>query len=149
MSKVIDCFKGVWGVFSNPYPTAVLYEDILFPSSEHAYIAGKSTDMDFRRSLVDLPWQEAKRRGRATKLRAGWEAGLKLKVMEEVNLIKYTTNQFCYDKLMSTRGYELIEGNWWGDRYWGVCDGVGENHLGRILMKIRHQLDAGDNYVEF
>jgi predicted NAD-dependent protein-ADP-ribosyltransferase YbiA (DUF1768 family) len=35
---------------------------------------------------------------------------------------------------------ELIEGNWWGDTYWGVCNGVGENHLGKLLMKIRDYL---------
>lgn len=149
MAKVIDCFENEWQVFRNPYHVYIEYEDIVFPSTEHAYHAAKSTNMDFRRSLVDLPWNEARQRGRATKLRPGWEDGLKLQVMEEVNLIKYTTNKFCYDKLMSTRGYELIEGNWWGDRYWGVCNGVGENHLGLILMKIRQRLEAGDNYVEF
>jgi len=28
-------------------------------------------------------------------------------------------------------------GNHWGDRYWGVCDGKGENNLGKIQMGIR------------
>lgn len=40
----------------------------------------------------------------------------------------------------STGDVELVEGNWWGDRFWGVCDGVGENRLGRCLMEVRKEL---------
>ena len=35
---------------------------------------------------------------------------------------------------------ELIEENWWNDTFWGVCRGVGKNHLGQILMKIRKEI---------
>lgn len=38
---------------------------------------------------------------------------------------------------------EIVEENSWRDTYWGVCKGVGENHLGKILMKIRDELIAG------
>ena len=31
----------------------------------------------------------------------------------------------------------LIEGNTWGDIYWGMSNNFGENKLGIILMKIR------------
>ena len=34
----------------------------------------------------------------------------------------------------------LIEGNEWGDTFWGTCDGIGENHLGKILMRIRNEM---------
>jgi predicted NAD-dependent protein-ADP-ribosyltransferase YbiA (DUF1768 family) len=43
-------------------------------------------------------------------------------------------------KLKETNDAELVEGNWWGDRFWGVCRGEGENHLGKLLMKIRAEL---------
>ena len=33
-----------------------------------------------------------------------------------------------------------MEGNTWGDRFWGVDGGEGENHLGGLLMKIRLEL---------
>jgi predicted NAD-dependent protein-ADP-ribosyltransferase YbiA (DUF1768 family) len=39
--------------------------------------------------------------------------------------------------LAATSPAELIEGNTWHDTFWGVCDGIGENNLGRLLMKIR------------
>ena len=40
------------------------------------------------------------------------------------------------------RGCNLIEGNtWeWSRTFWGVCNGSGENHLGRLLMKVREEL---------
>jgi predicted NAD-dependent protein-ADP-ribosyltransferase YbiA (DUF1768 family) len=34
----------------------------------------------------------------------------------------------------------LIEENTWGDTFWGICKGQGENHLGRLLMQIRDEL---------
>ena len=40
---------------------------------------------------------------------------------------------------------ELIEGNNWHDVFWGKCscprcNGGGQNHLGKILMKVREEL---------
>lgn len=39
--------------------------------------------------------------------------------------------------LAQTEGYELVEGNPWGDQYWGISKGEGQNILGRLLMEIR------------
>jgi hypothetical protein len=41
--------------------------------------------------------------------------------------------------LESTGDMPLVEGNMWGDKYWGVClkKGVGQNNLGIILMNER------------
>lgn len=44
-------------------------------------------------------------------------------------------------KLDSTKGYELIEGNSWGDRFWGQSPlGTGKNELGKLLMSIRDDI---------
>lgn len=40
-------------------------------------------------------------------------------------------------KLLATENALLVEGNTWNDTYWGVCNGVGKNTLGQLLMKIR------------
>lgn len=45
--------------------------------------------------------------------------------------------------LMRTGESILIEGNTWGDTYFGVCNGVGENNLGKDLMSIRGRLLEG------
>jgi len=34
-------------------------------------------------------------------------------------------------KLLSTGNCEIQEGNYWGDTFWGVCKGKGENNLGK------------------
>ena len=39
--------------------------------------------------------------------------------------------------LLATGDMELVEDNDWDDTYWGVCNGLGQNHLGKLLMKIR------------
>jgi len=43
-------------------------------------------------------------------------------------------------RLLATGDETLQEGNRWNDRYWGVCRGVGKNHLGNILMEVREYL---------
>lgn len=45
-------------------------------------------------------------------------------------------------KLLDTANKPLIEENWWGDKFWGVCEttGEGENWLGRLLMDLRNHI---------
>ena len=45
-------------------------------------------------------------------------------------------------KLLATGEEELIEGNYWHDTCWGVCNCAkcgdkGENRLGKLLMEVR------------
>jgi predicted NAD-dependent protein-ADP-ribosyltransferase YbiA (DUF1768 family) len=42
--------------------------------------------------------------------------------------------------LLTTGDEELIEGNWWRDTYWGVCEGIGQNKLGKLLMQVREEI---------
>jgi predicted NAD-dependent protein-ADP-ribosyltransferase YbiA (DUF1768 family) len=49
-------------------------------------------------------------------------------------------NPYLKNKLLATGNAEIEETNSWGDVFWGICKGVGENHLGKILMKIRSEL---------
>jgi predicted NAD-dependent protein-ADP-ribosyltransferase YbiA (DUF1768 family) len=42
--------------------------------------------------------------------------------------------------LDATGDRKLVEGNYWHDTFWGVCNGVGENYLGEILMHVRQEL---------
>ena len=42
--------------------------------------------------------------------------------------------------LLATGNEELVEGNWWRDTYWGVCEGVGQNKLGKLLMQVREEV---------
>jgi len=132
---MITAFTGEYRWLSNFAACEVKWGELTFPSVEHAYQASKFTDPDLIKRFQVVTASEAKRMGR-TKPRFDWD---KLAVME------YLLNQkFCdpvlRNKLIETGDAELVEGNWWGDTFWGVCGGVGENHLGKLLMKIRSQL---------
>lgn len=53
---------------------------------------------------------------------------------------KFTDDPYLAELLLATGDEELVEGNVWGDTFWGVCEGKGENWLGKILMDIRKEL---------
>lgn len=53
---------------------------------------------------------------------------------------KFILSKVLEKKLLDTYGAELIEGNTWGDRYWGKVQGEGENMLGLTLMRVREGL---------
>lgn len=79
----------------------------------------------------------AKRYGRALTLQPGW-LDSRIGVMGKILIYKFREGTEERTKLIRTAPAELIEGNDWGDVYWGRCAGVGENNLGKLLMEIRH-----------
>jgi ribA/ribD-fused uncharacterized protein len=72
-------------------------------------------------------------------MRPDWEQ-VKILIMTSLVRDKFTRHQDLKEQLLATGDAELIEGNWWGDTFWGVCKGKGENHLGKVLMKVREEL---------
>lgn len=72
-------------------------------------------------------------------LRDDWEE-VKDDLMYRIVLAKFLQNPSLADALIKTGNAQLIEGNTWGDTYWGMCDSVGENKLGEILMRVRDEL---------
>lgn len=61
---------------------------------------------------------------------------MKLSVMRDLLIQKFTHDDLKA-LLVATGDARLVEGNSWGDRYWGMCDGTGSNHLGQLLMEVR------------
>lgn len=113
---------------------------MVYPSSEHAYQAAKSLDMQVRLSVAGKATAAAaKSAGSALVLRSDWDE-VKLQVMYDILWDKFTRHDDLREKLLATGAEDLVEGNTWNDTYWGVCRGVGLNHLGRILMRIRIEL---------
>ena len=60
--------------------------------------------------------------------------------MLEIVRSKFKQNKDLAKKLIETGDAYLEEGNWWGDKIWGVCNGEGENRFGKILMQVREEL---------
>ncbi len=139
--KPIDSFSGAYRFLSNFYPAAVEYQGQVYPTSEHAYQAAKTLDEGERRLIRETPSPgTVKRLGMTVTLRKDWEE-VKLQVMEQILLTKFSERSIRA-QLLHTYDRQLVEGNTWGDTYWGVCKGVGENRLGVILMKVRATLRA-------
>lgn len=135
----IDNFMGAYAYLSNFYEVPVWYKGIMFKNSEAAYQAQKMLNPDDKFNFKYLSAKEAKKLGRKVELRPDWE-DVKLKVMEEICLAKFTQNATLRNALILTGDAELIEGNTWGDKFWGCVNGEGENNLGKILMKTREVL---------
>lgn len=128
-------FRGNKYFLSNFYPCLVKYKGRMFGSSEAAYAAEKCANESDKDKFIDLNPGKAKRLGRKIKIRDDWE-NIKLQVMEDIVRAKFKQNPNLMKLLVAVKG-DIVEYNEWGDTFWGVCDNVGENHLGKILMKIR------------
>ncbi len=139
---VIDRFDGEYDWLSNFGDYGFVdVNGMWWDTVEHYYQAKKSLDPKEQERVQKASNPgEAKKLGRRVTIRSDWEQGVKLTVMAEALYWKFTQNLGLKVKLLSTGDAELIEGNWWGDRYWGVCYGTGENHLGRLLMALREKL---------
>lgn len=92
-----------------------------------------------RKRFIGLSPVAAKRLGGKIKLRSGWDSG-KLSLMAELVRNKFTDHVDLAWMLVGTGDAELIHGVWWDDEFWGVRNGKGENHLGKMLMQVRAEL---------
>lgn len=137
----IDRFEGRYDFLNNFYPASLTIDGYNFFNSEAAYQAFKCRNPADYEQFFELNGDEAKRLGRKVELRNDWEK-IKLSIMEKVVRAKFTQNPHLARYLIETGNTELIEGNHWRDVFWGVYlkNGEGENHLGKILMKIRAEL---------
>lgn len=134
MNDDITSFDGDYRFLSNFY-----HCDHLGTTTEHLYQAAKPSDpIEMIRILAAPTPGQAKRLGARCKMRENWDH-IKITVMREVIAQKFEDPDLR-DFLLSTGTQTLIEGNTWGDKFWGVCGGVGLNNLGLLLMERRSQL---------
>lgn len=137
-SKRIESFSGEHRFLSNFYklPQPIEWEGLFYPSTEHAFQAAKTLD-PIQRSRIQAASTpgEAKRLGRSVTLRHGWD-DMRVFVMDSLLWLKFS-HPILRRWLLETGDAELVEGNTWGDTFWGVCKGRGQNHLGKGLMRIR------------
>lgn|SRR4030065_1864550 len=145
--KKIKFFVNEAFFMSNFYPSSILIGEHIAPTVEHAYqicVYEKSSKSKLTKlDLEDL----CKMNPSAIK-----EFGKSYYVPEEealYNMRSLLHKKFkdigLRNKLLSTGDAELIEGNIWGDFFWGVdlTSGRGKNYLGKLLMSERHQINKG------
>lgn len=154
----IERFRGEHFFLSNMYPLQVpilALCGVEVPTSEHVYMSGRFVDPDVQAEVARVranpqdtsPYAEGKAvKEFARDLVTAGEIQLddwvtaKLGLMYEACKRKFDGNPDIRKKLIETGEQELVEGNDWGDRFWGV-DPIGsrngKNHLGKTLMVVR------------
>lgn len=132
----ITMFAGPFRFLSNFWEAPTFYEGVEYPTSEHAYQAAKVASPMLKKAILNCKTPgEAKKLAKSFTRRADWD-DVKLGVMETILRSKFARPDMRM-ALMGTGDAEITEGNTWNDTFWGVCKGVGENHLGKLLMKLR------------
>lgn len=137
----IDSFSGQYSWLSNFYLCTILFEGHVYPSVEHAFQAAKahpSQRAPFTNPCVTPGY--AKKMGRAIVLPGAWDS-VRISVMRLLLEDKFR-HYGLRQALLETGDATLVEGNTWGDTFWGVCRGKGGNMLGRLLMERRAFLAA-------
>lgn len=154
---MINRFDGKYVFLSNFYPCEINYQGISYPSVEHYYVAMKCnndqmidgkyyTRADCRELISQIPTAgKAKTFGKKIKLRSDWDTK-KLEVMTWGLNEKFKIPAL-QELLLSTGNEDIVEGNWWHDNFYGSCScekcgNRGKNHLGKLLMKIRTELNG-------
>lgn len=136
---MINRFDGKYFFLSNFSPSPFRVDYVLFPTMEHYFQANKADNQNDYLHIAYAPTPgEAKRLGRKIQLRSNWE-----EIKDEVMLTglrKKFADPELRNLLLATGDEELIEGNYWRDTYWGVCNGVGQNKLGKLLMQVREEI---------
>lgn len=135
----INSFSGEYSFLSNFYDAKVTYEGLTYLNSEAAYQAQKCISQEAKEKYTWLGAYGAKRAGRVEPLCVNWDL-IKVPIMYQILKCKFEQNEDIREKLLATGDAILEEGNTWGDRIWGTVDGVGNNFLGKLLMKVREEL---------
>lgn len=149
-SGAVISFSGDYAALSNFWPAHVRLDDTIYRTVEHAYQAAKTLNRTEREYIAAATHPgKAKRIGRTVTIRADWN-DIKLDVMLGLLRQKFSPSlpySHALKTLLGTNSRQLIEGNTWGDVFWGavvIPSGKyhGRNHLGHLLMQVRKELQG-------
>lgn len=141
---MIKEFQGGYRWLSNFWylESPFVYQGLHFITNEHFYMAMKIKDLNTRKQVSHYPLKGLKAFCKTLPLREDWDE-IKLSVMLYGLRYKFSkSNPTLRQKLINTEDLYLQEGNYWGDKFWGVClkTGEGENHLGKLIMQVRDEI---------
>ena len=135
----IKSFRGKHAFLSNMFEAPVMG----YKSAEAAFQASKASNEADRAKFKNLSGKEARALGRKIKLRSDWN-NVRVDVMRDIIRAKFRENPELAKQLLATGNANLVEGNTWGDTFWGEVNGLGQNQLGKILMEVREELRQAD-----
>ena len=144
--KIIESFTlaAGYGFLSNFHTSTIYIDGKPYPSVEHAYQASKTLNEDTREVIRNAKSPgEAKKLGKCVQLRPDWDS-VKVDLMRQFLRQKFES-PFLRHQLLETGDADLVYGNTWNDRFWGVCRGGGTNWLGKLLMELRNEFRLTDS----
>ncbi len=134
--------SGASNCFSNFSAYSVEWNGEIWKTSEHAYQASKFLDEKIQREIFDArSAYESKMLSVKYKdqMRDGWY-DMRLPLMEEIIRAKLAQHPHIRKKLLQTGNRIMIEASK-DDAFWGWGpDKKGENHHGKIWMRLRAEL---------
>lgn len=141
----INHFRGEFAFLSNFWEVPVTYMGLTYGNNEAAFQAQKCMSEEEKMEFTPLRPSASKKLGHRVQLRPDWEE-VKIGIMEEIVRAKFAQNEDLRQLLLATGDLVLEEGNDWGDLFWGVDAKTreGQNHLGRILMQVRKELQSAE-----
>jgi predicted NAD-dependent protein-ADP-ribosyltransferase YbiA (DUF1768 family) len=143
MEKDIWVFQGQYKFLSNSYRKEIEFNNRIYPTTWHAFYAQRATtlpDHDYIASAVHA--RAARARSKRIKPALGWDLGdTKLVLMHRILQSKFSDPAFAY-RLCATGALQITFTGQMADTYWGSVHAVGRNHLGRLLMEVRSELNG-------
>lgn len=139
-------FRNEFYFLSNMFNCTVMYNDCTYRCAESAFQSQKCVDEEEKELFAHMDGFLAKRYGKKVSLRKDWNK-VRVPIMEEVVRAKFEQHPELARKLAKIEGV-IQEDNSWEDTFWGVCEGKGENNLGKILMKIRDELNNSSSIIK-
>lgn len=132
-----------FGAFSNLYQRPIEFDGLVYPTSEHAYQAGKASKPAVRDWILSAPTPAL-----AAMAAHGlyvWDvvpewAKIKFDRMRRVLRAKFDQHPDLLELILATGEARLVEAGTVSNavnRLWGEVDGKGENMLGVMLMELR------------
>ena len=137
----IKGFVGGYEFLNNFYEVPFTYKGLTYHNSEAAYQAQKCINDGDKIKFTGVQGKTAKFIGQKLAVREDWDK-IKIAIMYDVCRAKFKQNKWLMKQLVKTKGLELINENTCNETFWGTCKGIGENNLGKLLMRIR------DEYIE-
>ena len=132
-------FRDEYRFLSNFYIHPIVYDGVEYKTTEHAYQALKFSDPEIRKEIMNCSTP-----GKTKRMARQYQAHVnptfvdrKRKIMYDINKIKFSDPELA--QKLAEIDEPIVEGNTWGDTFWEVCDGEGENHLGKILERIKKE----------
>ena len=135
-----EAFKFLSNFYRSPFRLGNC--GIVWPCVENYYQAAKAaSDDEFVFIASSATPTIARQRGKDCVLVDDWDKK-RDDVMRDALVAKFSQNEDLRDMLLATDGFELIHFSPW-DLYWGINKrDIGQNELGKLLMKIRDEMKA-------